>query len=197
MRNPTHSGVPLLWWTWTLAPTLRPAPTVHVHVAEEHRPALIKAHAWQGRRGRRTARLHSCGLPVVKQTCHWHVCTFPAGAQVFALFPRGVCRGASGTPAFLLPALSHCTRQTAPGTSRHRQRVSDCSGGQACPLGMPLTFLDASDTGHEKQRFFFAFIPPESGHWYLRDFDSYLIMNHSFSCKEKRAHLMICPLSMS
>jgi hypothetical protein len=30
-----------------------------------------------------------------------------------------------------------------------------------------------------------------------RDFDSYLIMNHSFSCIEKRAHLMICPLSMS
>jgi len=66
MRNPAHSGVPLLWWTWMLVPTLRPAPTVPVHVAEDHRPALIKAHAWQGRRGRRTARLHSCGLPVVK-----------------------------------------------------------------------------------------------------------------------------------
>ena len=76
----------------------------------------------------RTVCLHSCGLPVVSLTR-------PTGAQVFALFPRGVCRGASGTPAFLLPALSHCTRQTAPGTSRHRQRVSDCSGGQLrCPL---------------------------------------------------------------
>ena len=94
----------------------------------------------------------------------------PAGAQVFALFPRGVCRGASGTPAFLLPALSHYARQTAPGTSRHRQRVSDCSGGQACPLGMPLAFLDASDTGHEKQRFFFAFIPSESCHYVLAGF---------------------------
>ena len=30
-----------------------------------------------------------------------------------------------------------------------------------------------------------------------RDFDSYLIMNHSFSCIEKRAHLMICPPSGS
>ena len=82
MRNPTHSGVPLLWWTWTLMPTLRPAPTVPVHVAEEHRPALIKVHAWQGRWGRRTVCLHSCGVPVVNLTR-------PTGAQVFALFPPG------------------------------------------------------------------------------------------------------------
>ena len=82
MRNPAHSAVPLLWWTWTLVPTLRPAPTVPVHVAEEHRPALIKAHAWQRRWGRRTVRLHSCGVPVVNLTR-------PTGAQVFALFPPG------------------------------------------------------------------------------------------------------------
>ena len=71
IRNPTHGGVPLLWWT-----------LISVHVAEEHRPALIKGYAWQERWGRRTVCLHSCGVPVVNLTR-------PTGAQVFALFPPG------------------------------------------------------------------------------------------------------------
>jgi hypothetical protein len=35
---------------------------------------------------------------------------------------------------------------------------------------MPLAFLDASDTGHEKQRFFFVFIPSEFCHYVLAGF---------------------------
>lgn len=51
---PPIGGVPLLWWT-----------LISVHVAEEHRLTRIKPYAWQGRRGRRTVCLHSCGVPVV------------------------------------------------------------------------------------------------------------------------------------
>ncbi|SFB13312.1 hypothetical protein SAMN05216587_11459 [Selenomonas ruminantium] len=71
MRNPTHGGVPLLWWTGKLS-------TSQKNTA----PPLIKGHEWQSRRGRRTVCFHSCGLPVVSFTR-------PTGAQVFALFPPG------------------------------------------------------------------------------------------------------------
>ncbi|GEM_PF-5701759 len=130
MRNPAHSGVPLLWWTWTLAPTLRPAPTVPVHVAEEHRPALIKGYAWQGRWGRRTVRLHSCGLPVVSFTR-------PTGAQVFALFPPG-CEPSS-FQRLVIPPYRPPPAQLVTGS---RVRLLGWTG-------RPVHF--ASDTGQKKQ----------------------------------------------
>ena len=116
MRFPAHGGVPLLWWT-----------LISVHVAEEHRPTLIKAHAWQRRRGQRTVQLHSCGVPVVKQTRHWRVYTSPAGAQVFALFPQGL--ETSFFQHLVIPP-----HRPPPGIDCHRQRVSVAFGGQLrCP----------------------------------------------------------------
>ena len=62
----------------------------------------------------------------------------PAAFQSSVSCPRGASSlrpTSTGVGTFLPAALSHSVRQTAPGTSGYRQRVSDCSGGQAsCPL---------------------------------------------------------------
>ena len=62
----------------------------------------------------------------------------PAAFQSSVSCPRGASSlrpTSTGVGTFLLPALSHSVSQTALGTSGHRLRVSDCSGGQAsCPL---------------------------------------------------------------
>ena len=97
----------------------------------------------------RTVCLHSCGLPVVSLTR-------PTGAQVFALFPPG-CEPSS---------FQHLV--TAPDRPTRAQAVT----GNGCPIArvdrQAVHF--ASDTGHEKQRFFFAFIPSESCHYVLAGF---------------------------
>ena len=97
----------------------------------------------------RTVCLHSCGLPVVSLTR-------PTGAQVFALFPPG-CEPSS---------FQHLV--TAPDRPPRAQAVT----GNGCPIARvdSCAVHFASDTGHEKQRFFFAFIPSESCHYVLARF---------------------------
>ena len=72
-------------------------------------------------------RLHSCGVPVVKQTCHWHVCTCPDRCSSLRTISAPV-----GT--FLLPALSHSALQTTAAQCLSLVRVSVAFGGQLrCP----------------------------------------------------------------
>ena len=97
-----------------------------------------------GGQGRFWRPLTVTNCPCPRRKAH-RPALYPVRKKLTSQAGRTVCLHSCG-----LPALSHCTRQTAPGTSRHRQRVSDCSGGQACPLGMPLAFLDASDTSTKR-----------------------------------------------
>ena len=131
MRNPTHSGVPLLWWTWTLAPTLQPALTVHVHVAEEHRPALYP----DGEHLTRQSVADS--LPPFLRRSGFQS---PAltGAQVFALFPRGL------EPS----SFQHLV--TAPDRPPRAQTVT----GNGCPIARvdSCAVHFASDTGARKKQ---------------------------------------------
>ena len=51
-----------------------------------HFPFLLAGGVW-------TVRLHSRGVPVVKQTCHWHVCTCPDGCSSLRTISARVVQG--------------------------------------------------------------------------------------------------------
>ena len=106
---PPIGGVPLLWWTDKLSTSQKN--TAPPFIQQGSSPPSIRG-----------------GLSDF----------IPAAFQSSVSCPRGASSlrpTSTGVGTFLLPALSHSVSQTALGTSGHRLRVSDCSGGQAsCPL---------------------------------------------------------------
>ena len=88
----------------------------------------------------------------------------PDGCSSLRPISAGVC---AGVPvARLLSSFQHLV--TAPDRPPRAQAVT----GNGCPIArvdrQAVHF--ASDTGHEKQRFFFAFFPSESCHYVLAGF---------------------------
>ena len=175
--------VRLLGWTGNLSTSQQ---TLSVAIVDKHikgTGSLIKQVRIYFVNPGRTVCLHSCGLPVVSLTR-------PTGAQVFALFPPG-CEPSS---------FQHLV--TAPDRPPRAQAVT----GNGCPIARVDRPVPSEchwhssmhpTRGTKNNAFSSLSFPLNPVIMCWRDFDSYLIMNHSFSCIEKRAHLMICPLSMS